>query len=341
MKTLEDVRARRANGDTFCPYAFVHYHLDTDKSSKLCCHSPINIRNETLDFNHSTFKKIRSQMLAGEKLRHCVNCYQSEADGTESARQRSFEDIETSGQMDYLLQQIENHKNNQPVTPGWYDLRISNNCNLACQMCSHLYSSTWAQDIGLDNQHLGFEPNINMNSQAYKIQLVGGEPFMIRKFAKMLQQVKNPNCEIVVNTNGTIITDPLMQQLKRFNKVHITVSLDGYKELNEKIRRYSKWDTVDKNIKIFIAEGFDVLVNTVVQKDNVNNLLPLGEYLQSLKIQDWLLSRLFHPEPMAWYHQKSIDVDQLKKIINMPMIKRNNNSKSLLQFIINKQQDQS
>lgn len=323
------------SGEVFCPYLFLHYHVDTDKSTKLCCHSNDSIKKELLPFDHEVFKILRNKMLNGEKLRYCTNCYQAESDGMQSLRQRTIEDVVQSKKIELLQQQIDLHLNNEKIQPYWYDLRISNNCNLNCQMCGPLYSSTWAKKLNQDNSHLGYEPDIPINPDTYKIQLAGGEPFMIKKFVTMLEKVTNTDCEIIVNTNGTILTSSLLDQLKKFNRVLIIVSIDGYRELNEKIRVGSNWREIDKNIVKLKEVGFDLAVNTVVQKDNVNYLYELGKYIESVGIDDWLLSRLFEPTQFVWSNEQNIDVEQLKRVLEFYSIKRNNSSVSLLNYIIN------
>lgn len=327
----------RESGQTFCPYLFLHYHLDTDKATKLCCHATDSINGRHIDFDSSIYNNLRQKMLNGEKLRYCEKCYSAENDGYTSLRQRCIDDITTLDKTNILFDQLNNYNNGNAIKPLWYDLRISNNCNLSCQMCGPQYSSTWAKIANEENPHLLYEPTVEINQNAYKIQLAGGEPFMIKKFAKMLADVKNTDCEIIVNTNATIVTKPLLDQLKRFKTVMIVVSLDGYGKINDQIRTGSNWNTVVNNINLFIGLGFSVLVNTVLQKDNVNHLHELGLFLESLGIDDWIISPLFAPNKFTWQQQKNIDYENVANTARLHSVRRNENSLSLLQHILKNQ----
>ena len=64
----------------------------------------------------------------------------------------------------------------------------------------------------------------------------------------------------------------MIDSLSRFKNVSITLSLDGYNEINSSIRKNSDWNTIDKNIDLFKSLGYGIHINTVVQKDNINNL---------------------------------------------------------------------
>jgi len=201
-------------------------------------------------------------------------------------------------------------------------------------MCGPLYSSTWAKEVGQEDTHLLYEPDVEISADTYKIQLAGGEPFMIKKFSKMLAGIENTDCEIIVNTNATIVTKPLLDQLKRFKNVHIVVSIDGPGGINTMIRKGSNWKTIKQNIKLFQDCGFDVLVNTVVQKDNINYIYELGIALEEMGIDDWIVSPLFVPENLKWENQSKVNWAGIEKAIDLHSVKRNENSLTLLQHIL-------
>lgn len=331
---IEQLEQYKQSGQTFCPYLFLHYHLDTDKASKLCCHTTDSINGKQIDFNDADYNKLRLDSLSNKRIPECQRCYEAEDNGFTSLRQRCIDDIQQLNKTEFLFEQVDKVQNNVAIEPVWYDLRISNNCNLTCIMCGPKYSSTWAKEKNEEDAHLLYEPDIQISPDTYKIQLAGGEPFMIKKFARMLERIDNIDCEIVVNTNATIVTKPLLDQLKRFNNVFMVISIDGYNELNTLIRQKSNWNTIVKNIKLFQDCGFTVLVNTVLQKDNVGNLYSLGEFLESIGINDWIISPLFVPENLRWEKQTNINIEDIKKTSELYSVKRNENSLSLLQHII-------
>ena len=335
MNNQAKLQQHRTSGQTFCPYLFLHYHLDTDKATKLCCHATDSINGQTIDFNDSVYQNLRTKVLNNEKLRYCNKCYEAEENGYTSLRQRCIDDVQQySGE---LFDQIKKHQQQEKLKPLWYDLRVSNNCNLSCIMCGPHYSSTWAKEMGRENTHLLYEPDVEITPETYKIQLAGGEPFMIKKFARMLENITNTDCEIIVNTNATIVTKPLFDQLKRFKNVWIVLSIDGYGELNDRIRRGSDWNTVVKNTKMFIDNGFNVLVNTVLQRDNVNHLYELGCWLENIGIDDWIISPCFEPKNLDWKNQENIIYENVEKTAELYSVRRNENSLTLLQHILKEQ----
>ena len=47
--------------------------------------------------------------------------------------------------------------------------------------------------------------------------------------------MKNISCKFMVTTNGTLITEPVIEMLKTM-KIHVTVSLDGVASINDQVR---------------------------------------------------------------------------------------------------------
>lgn len=332
MSNSDKLENLRQSGQTFCPYLFLHYHLDTDKASKLCCHATYSINEKQIGFNDPAYNILRTKTLTGERLRSCNRCYEAEDNGFTSLRQQCIDDVEEMDKTDVLFDQVDKFQNHQPIDPLWYDLRLSNNCNLTCIMCGPLYSSTWAKKANQEDVYLTHESDVDISPNAYKIQLAGGEPFMIKKFSGMLSKVENLNCEILVNTNATIVTEPLLNQLKRFTSVSMIVSIDGYGQVNDRIRQGSNWNTIVKNIKLFQDSGFNVHINTVLQRDNINHMYDLGTFLESLSIEKWIISPLFGPDELRWENQKNINYNNLKRTAELEIVKRN--GLTLLQHIL-------
>lgn len=310
---MTDIKKLLEFGQSFCVYPFLHLHIDTEKNLRLCCISKDAVQKNNLDFNSIEFDNIRKKLIENKKIKNCEKCYNLEKNKTISPRQKAIVEFKD---------QIEDIFNNNQFDPIWYDLRISNNCNLTCQMCNYKESSSIAKKLGYNNSHLSYEPDIDINPDVRRIYLAGGEPFLIKKFVKYLEQVKNINCEIVVNTNGTIVTNGLLNQLKRFKNVNITLSLDGYDSLNEKIRQGSNWIDIDRNIDIFLQNNFSIHVNTVVQKDNINHLLELNDYLESKNISKWSLSPINGCENLV-VDKNHVDFEKIEILKTKKLISQN------------------
>lgn len=315
-------------GKTFCPLLFINYHLDVEKNRKVCCQSTISINNTRLT-------EIRNNVLNGQEVNECSTCYNKEKQKLISQRQLHLKEwIKKESLLDTAIEQ---HNNKEEVKPLEYDLRYSNLCNLECQMCNATNSSAIALTQGKVVTFLQHEPEIdNISLDAHRIYFAGGEPFLIKSFSKILNNLTNTDCEIVVNTNATVLTDHMLTALDRFNNVSFIISVDGVGKLNDKIRINSVWKDIDANADILANRygGYSkFLVNTVIQKDNVNHLLEIGQWIESKGITQWKLNVLTHPTEFSFTHCTNVIIPD--ELSNLSIVNSNIQNTYTLNFIKN------
>ena len=89
------------NKDTKCVLPLIHLHTWPNKDVYACClgnidHQVGSLKTHTLKeiWNEEPMRKIRRQMLAGERPPECVNCFKEEDTGNESFRITSARDFE-------------------------------------------------------------------------------------------------------------------------------------------------------------------------------------------------------------------------------------------------------
>ena len=272
--------------NSFCVLPFIHEHVDLNNKRKVCC-----ISSDTITSKRQL--EIRELMLKSKPVPECVRCLVQEQKKTFSERQLN--------NRQWMQKQHIDWKN--PPTLS-YDLRYSNLCNLRCQMCNASSSSEWARFLGQEQVYKTVDPdNIDINPDAQRIYLAGGEPFMIKSFSKMLESLENKDCEIVINTNATILTEHMMTALEPFTNVCFVLSIDGTGDVIERIRTLCSWDMIQSNIQILrdkLSPNF--MVNTVIQKDNLDNIPELAQWIDDQKIRLWHTTILTDPSKYHYSH---------------------------------------
>ena len=263
---------------TFCIYPWDHLATLTNGSIIPCCvaadEGNLNINNLSFAeaWNSSVMKKIRQQMLQGEKVKACQRCYAEESAGLDSLRiQSNYFYRQLLGSFDYLIENTSADGHFKGPIKS-VDLRLGNNCNLKCIMCRPNESSSWAAEIEtlIENTNdkilladLKWKSTINKNSflwhknpefwNAFKkimpdireITFGGGEPFLIpEQFAFLNECVAlghSKYLSIKYHTNGTVLPDDVLDLLTHFRHVDIMVSLDGLDYQNFYMRYPAKW----------------------------------------------------------------------------------------------------
>lgn len=146
--------------------------------------------------------------------------------------------------------------------PGMMEFLLTNSCNLECVMCRGENSSL----IRKNREKL--PPIVNPYGKEFLEQLEpfipylhetrfsgSGEAFSIDLYYEIWDMIieRNPNCLIMVQTNGTILTARGKEMLERGN-FEIGVSIDSLqKETYESIRLNARLDKVMANIRYFHA----------------------------------------------------------------------------------------
>jgi uncharacterized protein len=125
-------------------------------------------------------------------------------------------------------------------------LNIAHDCNLRCKYC-------FADEGEYKGERKLMSPEIGKRSIDFVIEksgprknievdLFGGEPLMafetikeIVEYAKEQEKVHNKNIRFTMTTNATLLNDEIMEYLDK-NMGNIVLSIDGRKEVNDRVR---------------------------------------------------------------------------------------------------------
>jgi hypothetical protein len=124
---------------TYCPLPFIHSHASVNGRWKPCCNSTWStptrdsyfIKESSTHhkwFNSVFMERLRSDLLSGVKNSMCDVCWKQEEITGKSIRKRYVD------KMGHLAD-IDNPK------IKYLDLKLSNECNLACRMCDYTNSN--------------------------------------------------------------------------------------------------------------------------------------------------------------------------------------------------------
>ena len=109
----------------------------------------------------------------------------------------------------------------------------SRKCNLSCLHCYSSSSPHYSQmlDIEALKSFLGYAKEQGYNN----ISLSGGEPFLYKNLEELLKFSKSLGFQNALATNGMLLQSDRNQNMLQFIDI-IAISIDGKKELHDKIR---------------------------------------------------------------------------------------------------------
>jgi sulfatase maturation enzyme AslB (radical SAM superfamily) len=263
-----------------------------------------NVNSNTLDniLSGPSNQNIKKDM-SGDIFHHrCSQCYFLEND-----QKNSFDQV--SNRVWYLktmsntdLKLFDKPENYQLKM---LDLRWKNTCNFACVYCGPDYSSMWANELNqpqyLDATALEDSLNYihkNLDSVDH-IYLAGGEPLLIKENIDLLSKLQtvNPNIEIRINTNLSVINNTVYNLLKKFKNVHWTVSIDSIEEEFEYTRYGGSWKTFVKNLHQLNNDFEKINFNAVWFVLNGKSIVKSFDFLQGLGYHEntFIVNPLDHP----------------------------------------------
>lgn len=165
---------------------------------------------------------------------------------------------------------LELYENTQPTGIKYWDLKISNTCNLWCRMCSGGDSSTWVQKVAANknldwDEHLLWHDEVKLSwhdtdlplvkekiIDANVIKFTGGEPMLVKHVKEVIQYLIDTEfsygIELLFTTNATVPWEGWWETIiPKFKNVIVTMSIDGIGERFEYQRAGAKWAEVEKN----------------------------------------------------------------------------------------------
>jgi MoaA/NifB/PqqE/SkfB family radical SAM enzyme len=266
----------------FCILPFIHLHINENDQVKPCCYaSALKQYDNTFDFEtDQDLNKIRQSMLEGKKVKNCANCYKIDQLGGTSYRVR-----DTQEWMTRL-----NFTDYQKIIPKlqYYDIRNDNLCNLSCRIC-HPGAST---QIAKEHKKLGWVIQENTRQSKMsdiinydtvsKVYVAGGEPTVMPEFKKFLEKAikeQRTDIELQILTNGTNCNADYFDLIKHFSNVSVTISIDGYDQVNRYIRWPSHWETIVENIHKWYTITSAVSFAIAVSIWNIVRLRELIDFL--------------------------------------------------------------
>jgi organic radical activating enzyme len=181
-----------------------------------------------------------------------------------------------------------------------------NYCNLTCNMCSEVFSSSILNEkiklnepisivqvnnskkiktvIKQDNCEEFTNELQHLLNNSLEIKFSGGEPLLSKENYKLLELCDNENTIIKVSTNGTIDPTKFITLCKKFKTVKVDISIEGVRNVHEYIRYPSKWNAIVNNYKKLILSNIKPTFVTTINALNVGRLHEILEVLPENKV---------------------------------------------------------
>lgn len=166
---------------------------------------------------------------------------------------------------------------------------ITNRCNYACKYC--IFSS----GKGSIKEELSFWKCIKTIDDLWShnfqyLKITGGEPFLRDDLVEIIEYAIKKGMKVDVSTNASMITLKQAKKLSGLKLEMIHVSLDGDKEVHEKVRGINTYDKTITGIKNLKESHQYIRIGTVLYKENQNRILEMIRQALELKVSEIIFS---------------------------------------------------
>ncbi|MBX7182795.1 MAG: radical SAM protein [Bacteroidia bacterium] len=210
-----------------------------------------------------------------------------------------------------------------PEYPTQMEFLLTNTCNLECVMCVGKFSSSIRKNV----ENLPPIPYVYDDAFLEELEEFipylketrfsgSGEAFLIDANYQIWEKLVrlNPNCKIMVQTNGTVLNNRVKEILEKGN-FHIGVSLDSLKkEVFEGIRPNAKFERVLEHIEFFAEycrqgnRKFNI--STCVMRQNWKEMPDFVKFSNGLgAVQTF--HKVWNPRKFALNNLSSQDLDAI------------------------------
>ena len=158
------------------------------------------------------------------------------------------------------------------ITPIFASLEVTRLCPLKCLHC--LNNSGKADENEMNTQEIKLVLNKLSQMGVQKLLITGGEPLARNDFEKILKYASENFFVILVNSNGYLVNDSLIKEIKKFGEnIFFQISLDGNKETHNKLRGVDdSYDKAINAIRVLSLNKIPVIVASTINKDNFNQM---------------------------------------------------------------------
>lgn len=189
---------------------------------------------------------------------------------------------------------------------------LTNKCNLRCKHC---YQGNYQGiTMSLDDFKLSLDrilPYHNQNIPTSQIAITGGEPFIIPNILDYIEYAATKFEKVVILTNGLFLTDEICKELKKIkNFKTIQMSLEGTKDINDKIRGKGVYDKVLEKIELLAKYNINSSISCTINTYNYNIIDKLYYDLNNTS-----LNVLWFDRCIPFKTNEYLDLDQFAEFI--------------------------
>lgn len=194
-------------------------------------------------------------------------------------------------------------------------VKVTRNCNLNCKHCY----------VDINNGQLNmplsqvkkiiddFAANGGLN-----LFINGGEPFIREDICEIFKYAYSKSLMVSVSSNGLKINKEILEKIKSPNLKLFQISIDGNKEIHNKIRGNEKsYESAIRALKLAkeILSKTQVVMATTIMKDNLDDICNMLKLAKECKVDTYCVVPLMPSSEHKYDQEEIITAKQKHNVI--------------------------
>jgi 12,18-didecarboxysiroheme deacetylase len=194
---------------------------------------------------------------------------------------------------------------------------ITRRCNLNCQHC---YSASANQDYPGE---LSTEEGKKLIGDLAKfgcpvILFSGGEPLLREDLIELAQLATDLGIRTVISTNGTLLTPPIVREMKKIGLSYVGISLDGLRETNDRFRGFKgAFEAAWRGIRYCQDAGIKVGLRFTINRRNFQDIPKIFEFLAAEKIPRICFYHLVYVGRGSALLKEDLTHEETRKVVDL------------------------
>lgn len=176
-----------------------------------------------------------------------------------------------------------NQKEYRPEFCVW---ELTLKCNMRCKHCGSVAGKARENELTVDECLNVAEQLVKLGCK--QVTFIGGEVFLYKGWEIIARKLTENGIYVNIITNGFLLGDEQIAQIKYARLVNIGISLDGMQDNHNNIRNVNtSFDKVMEAFDVLNRERIPVAVVTSLIDQNFEDLWPIYDLLVENDIQLW------------------------------------------------------
>lgn len=195
-------------------------------------------------------------------------------------------------------------------------IKVTRNCNLHCKHC-YVHTNNGEENIPLSDIKKIIDDL--SNAGCMNLFINGGEPFLRDDIVEIFNYAMNKGLLISVSSNGQVINEKILSEIKSKNLKLFQVSVDGTEQIHNNIRRADSYKNAIRALKLaskILDKNTQIVMATTIMKDNIEHIPEMLKLAKECKVDTYCLVPLMSSSDDKYVQAEDITAKEKKELFD-------------------------